>query len=138
MKTTLLRGSDAVLSEITADIAGHGARSVAIERIDKHAYECRIGEDRFIFRSARSDPHSAPRGPGIELRHTNRRDGAVPMSLEELPGRPGLVRSVRFAQPVRIHIERMNERWYWCCIGDHEFSMKSLGRDRADVELVRA
>lgn len=138
MKTTLLNGFRAVLGEITVGIAECDARAIAIERIDKHMYECRIGEDRFVFRSVRSHPHTPSRGPGIELRYTHRSDGAAPADLEELPGRPGLVRSVRFARPVDLHIERMDERWYWCSIGDHEFSMKRLGRDRAGIELVRA
>ena len=58
MKTTLLRDSDTVFSEIA--VAERDARAVAIERIDKHAYECRIGGDRFLFRSVRADPRAAP------------------------------------------------------------------------------
>ena len=87
MKTTLLRGSDTVFSEIA--VAERDARAVAIERIDKHTYECRIGGDRFLFRSARPDPRAAPRGPGIELRQTLRGDDAAPVHLEEVPGNPG-------------------------------------------------
>ena len=89
MKTTLLRGSDTVFSEIA--VAERDARAVAIERIDKHAYECRIGGDRFLFRSVRADPRAAPRGPGIELRQTLRGADSAPVHLEELPGNPGLI-----------------------------------------------
>ena len=135
MKTTLLRGSDTVFSEIA--VAEHDARTVAIERIDKHAYECRIGGDRFLFRSVRPDPRAAPRGPGIELRQTLR-DDAAPVHLEELPGNPGLIASVRFEAPLDLHIEQMNDRWYWCRLGRHEFSMSALGSRSAGVELVRA
>ena len=84
MKTTLLRGSETVISEIA--VAERDARAVAIERIDKHTYKCRIGGDRFLFRSARPDPRAAPSGPGIEFRQTLRDDGATPIHLEELPG----------------------------------------------------
>ena len=136
MKTTLLRDSDTVFSEIA--VAEHDARAVAIERIDKHAYECRIGGDRFLFRSARPGPRAAPRGPGIELRHTLRDDGGAPVHLEEVPGNPGLIASVCFEGPLDLHIERMNEGWYWCRLGRHEFSMKTLGSRSAGVELVRA
>ncbi len=136
MKTTLLRDSDTVFSEIT--VAERDARAVAIERIDKHAYECRIGGHSFLFRSARPDPRAAPRGPGIEFRHTLRGHGAPPVRLEELPGNPGLIASVRFEEPLGLHIERMNEGWYWCRFGRHEFSMKTLGGRSAGVELVRA
>ena len=136
MKTTLLRGSDTVFSEIA--VAERDARAVAIERIDKHAYECRIGGDRFLFRSVRADPRAAPRGPGIELRQTLRGDGAPPVRLEELPGNPGLIASVRFEEPLGLHIEQMDEGWYWCRFGGHEFSMRSPGRRSPGVELVRA
>ena len=136
MKTTLLRGSDTVFSEIAA--AERDARAVAIERIDKHAYECRIGGDRFLFRSAPPDPRTAPSGPGIELRQTLRDDGAVPVHLEEVPGNAGLIRSVRFEGPLDLHIENMNEGWYWCRLGRHQFSMRAPGRRSAGVELVRA
>ena len=136
MKTTLLRGSDSVFSEIA--VAERDARAVAIERMDKHAYECRIGGDRFLFRSVRPDPRAAPRGPGIELRQTLRDDGAAPLHLDEVPGNPGLIASVRFEGPLDLHIERMNEGWYWCRLGRHEFSMTSPGRRSAGVELVRA
>ena len=138
MKTTMDRGSGAVLTEITVGIGERDARSVALERTDKHAYGCRIGQERFVFRSARPDPRAAPRGPGVELRHTNENDDAAPMHLEEVPGCPGLIRSVQFEQPLHLHIERMDERWYWCSIGDHEFSVKRVGRDRGGLELVRA
>ena len=136
MKTTLLRGSDTVFSEIA--VAERDARAVAIERIDKHAYECRIGGDRFLFRSARPDPRAAPRGPGIELRQTLRDDDMAPVHLDEVPGNPGLIRSVRFEGPLDLHIESMNERWYWCRLGRHEFSISALGSRSAGVELVRA
>ena len=136
MKTTLLRGSDTVFSEIT--VAEHEARAVAIERVDKHAYDCRIGGDRFLFRSVRPDPRAAPRGPGIELRQTLRGDNAAPVHLEEEPGNPGLIASVRCEEPLDLHIEQMNEGWYWCRFGRHEFSMKTLGGRSAGVELVRA
>ena len=136
MKTTLLRDSDTVFSEIA--VAERDARAVAIERIDKHAYECHIGGDRFLFRSTRPDPRAAPRGPGIELRRTLRDDDAAPVHLEEAPGSPGLIASVRFEGPLDLHIERMNEGWYWCRFGRHEFSMKTLGGRSAGVELVRA
>ena len=136
MKTTLLRGSDTVFSEIA--VAERDARAVAIERIDKHAYECRIGGDRFLFRNASPDPRAAPSGPGIELRQTLRGDDAAPVHLEELPGNPGLIASVRFEGPLDLHIERMNEGWYWCRFGRQEFSMSTLGSRSAAVELVRA
>ena len=90
------------------------------------------------FAASVPDPRAAPRGPGIELRHTLRGDGAAPVRLEELPGNPGLIASVRFEGPLGLHIERMNEGWYWCRLGRHEFSMKTLGGRSAGVELVRA
>ena len=31
----------------------------------------------------------------------------------------------------------MNEGWYWCRFGRHEFSTKTLGGRSAGVELVR-
>ena len=136
MKTTLLRDSDTVFGEIA--VAERDARAVAIERIDKHTYECRIGGDRFHFRSVRADPRTAPRGPGIELRQTLRGTDSAPVHLEEAPGSPGLIASVRFEGPLDLHIERMNEGWYWCRLGRHEFSMRALGRRSAGVELVRA
>ncbi len=136
MKTTLLRGSDTVFSEIA--VAERDARAVVIERIDKHAYECLIGGDRFLFRSARADPRAAPRGPGIELRQTLGDDGAAAVHLEEVPGNPGLIQSVRFEEPLDLHIESMNEGWYWCRLGRHEFSIRALGRRSTGVELVRA
>ena len=136
MKTTTLHGSDTILSEIV--VAEHAPRAVAIERVDKHAYECRIGEDRFVFRSARSDPRAAPRGPGIELRQTLPSDDSAPIDLEEQSGHPGLLRSVRSGKPLDLHIERMDDSRYWCRIGGHEFSMTRVGRRSAGVELVRA
>ena len=135
MKTTLLRGSDTVFSEIA--VAENDARAVAIERIDKHAYECRIGGDRFLFRSAPPHPRTTPSGPGIELRQTLRDDATAPVHLEEVPGNPGLIASVRFEGPLGLHMERMNDGWYWCRFGQHEFSMSTLGSRSAAVELVR-
>ena len=136
MKTTLLRGSDTVFSQIA--VAERDARAVAIERIDKHTYECRIGGNCFLFRSVPADPRAAPRGPGIELRHTLRVDGATPVHLEEVPGNPGLIASVRFEKPLDLHIEQMDEGWYWCRLSGHEFSMSAPGRRSAGIELVRA
>lgn len=136
MNTTLLRGSHDVLSEIT--VAEDSPRPIAIERLHKHAYHCRIGEDRFLFRTPRSNPKQPPRGPGLALRRTMPADDPTPTALEHLPGRPGLIRSVQFAQPLAIHIERMSETQYFCRIGEHEFAVVATGRRSAGVELVRA
>ena len=103
MKITVLRGTRDVLDEIAVGIAGPDARAVAIERIDKHAYRCRIGRDEFLFRSARARHEERLHGPGIELRHTTA--GAAPVDIEEVPGSPGVVRSLRFERPVHLHIE---------------------------------
>ncbi len=138
MKTTLLRGSDTVFSDITADMPARNSRAISIKRIDKHTHACRIGDRRFVFRSARSSPRETPRGPGIELRHTREGVGPAPLDLEELPGSPGLVRSVRFEGPLDLHIERLDERRYWCRIGEHGFSIASPGRRSAGIELVGA
>lgn len=136
MNTTLLRGSDHVLSEIT--VAEHAPRAIAIERVDKHAYRCRIGEDRFLFRTPRSDPRQPPRGPGLALRRTLQADDAGPTELRDLHGHPGLIQSVEFRQPQSIHIERMSPTEYFCRIGNHEFAVVATGRRSAGVELVPA
>ena len=138
MKITLLRGTRNVLDQITVGIGERDARTVAIERIDKHAYRCRIGEVPFLFRSARPRDGARPRGPGIELRRTDRSDDAAPVDIEEVPGRPGVIQSLRFAQPVHLHIEQLNEDEYWCGIGDYQFSMKRIGPGSDTIELVRA
>ncbi|MDE0174225.1 MAG: hypothetical protein OYH76_01710 [Defluviicoccus sp.] len=136
MNTTLLRGSDHVLSEIT--VAEDSPRAIAIERLHKHAYHCRIGEDRFVFRTPRSDPKQPPRGPGLALRRTLQADDPTLVELQDLPGRPGVIQSVEFQQPLAIHIERMSQTRYFCRIGDHEFAIVATGRRSAGVELVRA
>ena len=136
MKTTTLHGSHNILSEIV--VPERAPRAVAIERVDKPAYECRIGEDRFVFRSARSNPRTAPRGPGIELRQTLSSEDPVPIDLEEQPGQPGLVRSLRSGKPLDLHIERMDDSRFWCRIGPHEFSLTRVGERSAGIELVRA
>ena len=136
MNTTLLRGSDDVLSEIT--VAGRSPRVIAIERLHKHAYQCRIGEDPFLFRTPRSNPRQPPRGPGLALRRTLQADDLSPAELQDLPGHPGVIQSVEFRQPQSIHIERMSPTRYFCRIGDHEFAVVATGRRSAGVELVRA
>ena len=136
MNTTLLRGSDHVLSEIA--VAEDSPRAIAIERLHKHAYQCRIGEDRFLFRTPRSDPKQSPRGPGLALRRTLQADDPAPTDLQDLPGRPGVIRSVEFQQPLGIHIERLSQTQYFCRIGNHEFAVVATGRRSAGVELVRA
>lgn len=136
MNTTLLRGSDHVLSEIT--VAEHAPLAIAIERLHKHAYQCRIGEHRFVFRTPRSDPKQPLRGPGLALRRTLRADDPTPVDLQDLPGRPGVIQSVEFRQSQSIHIERMSPTRYFCRIGDHEFAIVATGRRSAGVELVRA
>lgn len=138
MKTTLLRGSNTVVTEITAALAAHDPDFVSIGRLDKHAYVCRIGENRFVFRTVTPDRNAAPRGPGIEFRHTLRGDTPKPVYLEEIPGRPGLIGSVRFEGPLHLHIERMDQHRYWCRMGEHEFSVTAPGRSSAGVELVSA
>ena len=137
MKITVLRRTRDVLDQITVGIGERDARTVAIERIDKHAYRCRIGEVSFRFRSARPRDRARPGGPGIELRRTDRSDAASSVDIEEVPGRPGVIQSLRFAQPVHLHIEQLDEHEYWCGIGDHQFSMKRLGSGSDAIELLR-
>ena len=136
MNTTLLRGSDHVLSEIT--VAEDSPRAIAIERLHKHACHCRTGEHRFVFRTPRSDPKRPPRGPGLALRHTLQAHDPAPAGLQDLPGRPGVIQPVEFRQPLGIHIERMSQTRYFCRIGDHEFAVVATGRRSAGVELVPA
>lgn len=136
MNTTLLRGSDHVLSEIA--VAEHDPRAIAIAQLHKHAYHCRIGQDRFLFRTPQPDPKQPPRGPGLALRRTRQAHDPAPTGLEHLPGRPGVIRSVEFEQRLGIHIERMSQTQYFCRIGDHEFAIVATGRRSAGVELVRA
>ena len=138
MKTTVLRGTRDGLDEITVGIADSDARAVAIECIDKHAYRCHIAEVPFLFRSACPRDGARPRGPGIEFRHTDRSADAAPVDIEEVPGRPGVIQSLRFPYPVHLHIERMNEHWYSRAIGGHQFSMKRIGRGSDGLALVRA
>ena len=105
-------------------------------RTGKHVYGCRIGQDRFAFHSGAQDPRTASHGPSVELRHTNENDDAAPMHLEEVPGCPGIIRSVRVEQPLHLHIERRNEHWYWCSIGYHKLAVRRVGRDQDRLELV--
>ena len=138
MKTAVLRGTRDVLDQITVGIADSDTQPVAIERLDKHAYRSRIGEIPFLFRSTRPRGVARPREPGIELRHTDRSADTAPVDIEEVPERPGVIQSLRFAQPVHLHIERIDEDEYWCGISDHQFSMKRIGSGSVGIELVRA
>ena len=138
MQTTLLRGSDTVIGEITTQVAAQDPDFVSIRRLDKHTYVCRVGENRFVFRTVTRDPKTAPRGPGIELRQTLTGSAPKPLDLEEIPGRPGIIGCVHFEGPLHLHIERMDDRRYWCRIGDHEFSVTAPGRSSASIELVSA
>ena len=56
-KITPLKGQPAVVDEVTAD----KIESIHIERMNKHLYYVRIGDEVFHFRTA------AKRGPGIIL-----------------------------------------------------------------------
>lgn len=138
MKTAFLHGSSSVFSEIIAEIAAPIFRAVSIKRLNKHTYVCRIEDRRFVFRTPRTDPRQPPRGPGIELRHTLPDADAPPADIHEIRGRPGVIRGVVFDSPLRLHIERMDDRSYWCRIGDHEFSVTAPGTRSPGVELVSA
>ena len=137
MKTTLLRGSDSVFSEIA--VPERDARAVAIERIDKHAYECRHRRAPLPL-SQRPCGSAGGTPPAVRVSSSGTRCGATArrrFGSKSCRGNPGLIASVRFDGPLGLHIEQMDEGWYWCRFGGHEFSMRALGRRSAGVELVR-